>query len=258
VVGGTAPRLGRLYELVKAGLLPEPISKVPRRTGLALIGYLLSVERQDTDAREVMVNAFRGVKLENRKLIEVASRNGLQHAWGVGWTPSDYDASYWFGQLATLAHMARVSGKTGTVLLLDELESLIDLPRSNSRRKAYEGLHALLFNDFGAPALLTVLAFTPAFVTGLRKDADGLGAMYHKEWASFWQDQTEEIPALKKAEAIELIQRIAALHGVAYRRSTVTENSEIGAIVSAWSRTGGSVGDLVRRGVTTLDTMTST
>lgn len=246
------PSMGRVYPLASAGLIP-PLHQLPRRTGLALIGFVLALEAGDGTVQQIMLNVLRGLPLENRSVIEAAKQVGLKRA-GVGYTPSPYDSDYWFGQFSTLCHIARTCGFTGTVLILDELESLVDLTRSSSRRKAYAVLHDLFFNDHKAPGLFSAFAFTPAFVTGLRADIEAEGDRFYRDWRGLWADAFLEIERLSNTNAYELARRISRIYQTGHRVDDAARlEGKLVQICTEWSKSRAATGELVRRIVSTLD-----
>ena len=176
--------------------------------------------------------------MRNGELLDVARSCGLTGQVQVGWAPSDYDIGYWLGQFSVLCHLARAAGFAGTILLLDELESLVDPSlRRPSREKAYRVLHELLFNDHDAPGLLSVFAFTPAFLDGLRGDLAAGGPAYYDEWSPLWSDDHFVIEGLTPSEAPNVIDKICAVFEVAYGvDSGEVSRHERASFVQEWSR----------------------
>jgi len=240
VVEYVPPNIYTLHALAQQHLVPAmaPNEMVPRRTGLALVAYLLAVRRGDDEARIVAENVLRGANIRNSDLIDVAKSCGLTGAVWVGYAPNDYNAPYWLGQFSVLCHIARAAGYSGTILLLDELESLVDVSlRRPSREKAYSVLHELLFNDHNAPSLVSVFAFTPAFLQGLRQDLSAGGDDYYAEWDPLWTDDHFEIQALSDSEARSIVDRIKTLFEVAYGESAgAMTRTDHESIIREWRR----------------------
>jgi len=246
------PTTGLIYPLAEQGLVP-PVEQVPRRTRLALVGYVLSRQAAKPDEARIMIGVFQGMKLENREVIAAAMRGGLEKAYS-GFTPSNYDDAYWFGQLASFCHIARTGGFGGLVVLLDELESLVDLVRSDSRNKAYRVLQSLFFNKYKSAGMLMVFAFTPAFLTGLEEDVAAGGNEFSEKWRELLQTRSVEIPPLRNVDVISLIGRLASLHGSAFGWDPASAIvSRQAALVDRWRRTGKSVRDLVKAAIHLLD-----
>src|SRR5437870_9934644 len=109
----------RALRLADLGKLP-PKEEIPRRTTLALTGYLIAAQVGNDEIRRQMIQGLLDVQIENRQLIALAEQVGFRKSH-VDYTPSRYDGMFFFQQLNVLGHMLRVIGYQGTVLLLDEL-----------------------------------------------------------------------------------------------------------------------------------------
>jgi hypothetical protein len=139
-------------------------------------------------------------------------------------------------------------------VLLDELESLVDLQRSDSRNKAYRVLQNLFFNKYKAIGMLMVFAFTPAFLTGLEDDIAAGGDEFSEKWRDLLRTRSIEIPPLRNVDVLSLIGRLASLHGSAFGwdpASAIASRQE--ALVDGWSRTGKSVRSLVKAVIHLMD-----
>src|SRR5262249_38724272 len=105
----------------------------------------------------------------NKTLCEAAQKLGLEPG-GISWTPSAYDSEFWVGQLKTIIFLATATGRPGALIVLDEIESLLELGRSSSKKRAYREMKALFRNMYGLSRTWLVLAYTPAFLVGLERD----------------------------------------------------------------------------------------
>ena len=250
-VRNVSPFTNPIYRLPHQNLLP-PASSMPKRTTLALYGYLRALEREDSETQEIMINVLRGMKIENRAIIRSAERVGAQPQF-IGYTPSPYDIEYWMGQFAVICFMARAIGVVGCMLLLDEIESLIDLNNVASRRKAYAVLNHIITNKASIENLFSLLSCTPSFMIHLREDVRSEGDRTFSEWSCL---ETTELSRLSKNEALALVEKIGALYAIAYKwNAEYRLTPEHEAILSEWLTTQGPISELVRSIVTSLDSL---
>jgi hypothetical protein len=246
----------RALRLAELGKLP-PKEVIPRRTTLALTGYLLAAQVGNDEIRRQMAQGLKDIKIENRQLVALAEKVGFIKSY-VGFTPSKYDGMFFFQQLNVLSHMLRVIGYQGTVLLLDEMESVAELRLSISRQKAYRILHALLFNSYDATGLYAVFAFTPGFVAQLTADEDLTGGKYQADWQRLWKENQWELPPIDDHQARTLLEKVAVLHGTAFDWDAMAAlGGGIQRIIQRWSKGGRNIRELVRMGVSFLDSAES-
>ena len=206
-------RMGNLWQLAELGLLPDAKS-IPPRTKVALLGYMVASERGDDQAKELFVNVFRGDRVENRVLATQLTRLGVEPKF-IGYTPSVYDTGFYFGQLATLAHLIKTIGLSGIVVLVDEAAAITDL-RSNSRRKAYKVVEEIIQNTHGFRAFYMVISYLPALFTQLVRDCDEFSLPYLARWKSVLGPDLMEVQPLSSTDKYELFGKLAKLHSLAY------------------------------------------
>jgi len=115
------------YKLGEIGLLPSDLADIHPRTTLALVGYIMATEQQNEEARIQLLNVMRGPGLSNTCLLKTAQSVRLYRSGFMGYTPSVYDAGYYFGQIKTLIFILRVLGYRGMVTLFDEVTAIVDL-----------------------------------------------------------------------------------------------------------------------------------
>jgi hypothetical protein len=241
------------FRLGQVGLLPEDVRTIHPRTRVALVGYIMAAEQQNEDARLQFLSVLRGPSLSSGDLLEVAGRINLKRKAFIGYTPTPYDAKYYFGQLRTLIFILRVLGYKGMVTLFDEVTAIMDLG-ARSREKAYKVLDSLFFNDYAYEGLYTVFAYMPPFVNQLRADSGRTDEDYMERWSGIWDERMRELEPLGETDMHELLRRLANLHGVA-RSWPAWSSVEAAAssLVKACRRNGGTTRDLVRSGLELFD-----
>jgi hypothetical protein len=245
------PFTNPIYQLPHQDLLP-PASSIPKRTAHALFGYLRALEREDSGTQEIMTNVLRGMKIENRAIIKSAEKVGAQPQF-IGYTPTSYDNEYWMGQFAVICFMARAIRVVGCMLLLDEIESLIDLNNVASRRKAYEVLNHFITNKASIGSLFSLLSCTPSFMMHLRGDVRSEGDRVFREWGCL---ETTKLSRLLRNDALVLVEKLGALHAIAYNlNAEFRVTSEHEAIISEWLTAQAPISELVRSIVTSLDNL---
>jgi hypothetical protein len=248
-VQNASPRTNPVYRLSHQYLLPKA-NTIPKRTALALFVYLRALERDVPDVEELVTNVFRGMKVENRAIVRAGEKVGVEPHF-IGYTPSSYDIDYWLGQFGVICYMTRATRLSGSLVLLDEIESLIDLNNVSSRRKAYEVLSHIIANQSGMASLVSILSCTPAFLRHLRQDIGALGHTVSDQWKTL---KAFKLSKLSMKDALALIEKIGQLCAIAYSSDRPFElSSEHEVIASEWLRNGSSVGELVRTVVNKLD-----
>lgn len=250
---GTARSMAIVYKLSQAGLLPADPQVMDLRTRIALVGYLMTSEQQNEDARVQLLNVLRGNGLTNTQVLHVAWSIKLVPPGRIGWTPSPYDAGHYFGLLRTLIFIMRAVGYSGMTALFDEVTAIMDL-RARSREKAYKVLDSLFFNVYGYEGLYSVFAFMPPFIKQLQADRWRTSEDYAKRWSDLWGERMREIKALDDREIYELLRRLAHLHGVARSwPAWPSVAAEIGGLATGFRRNGASTRDLVKTALKHFD-----
>ncbi|MDE2778192.1 MAG: DUF2791 family P-loop domain-containing protein [Chloroflexota bacterium] len=247
-----------MYQLSEAGLLPGSVEQIHRRTSLALVGYIVATERQDEDARMQFLSALKGPGLTNSRLIEIAKDIELRIPRYVGYTPSQYDADYYFSQLRTLIFIFKSLGYKGMAVLFDEVTAIIDLG-SRSREKAYKVLDSLLVDSYRFRGLYTVFAYMPPFMTQLRADRGIMGHEHLERWRHLVDDRMIELSPLSRADQEELLRRLSYLHGVAYDwPATEVVGPRAGSLARAYQESGLPTREFVRMAIDSLDLLYET
>jgi hypothetical protein len=113
----------------------------------------------------------------------------------IGYTPSNYDTGFYFGQLATLAHLIKIIELSGMVVLVDEAAAITDL-RSNSRRKAYKVVDEIIQNTAGFTSFYMVISYLPALITQLVRDCGEFDLSYLARWKSVLGPELLEVEPL--------------------------------------------------------------
>ena len=203
-----------IYKLSQVGLLPSRVEQVHRRTGLALVGYIMATEQQNQDARMQFLNVLKGPGITNTRLIETGKTINLHRRGFMGYTPSAYDTDYYFGQLGTLTFILRSIGYKGMTVLFDEVTAIVDLA-SRSREKAYKVLDSLFVNEQDSQGLYTVFAYMPPFITQLRADRQLVGQEHLQRWGYLFDRRMTELAPLVRTDMEELLRRLLYLHGIA-------------------------------------------
>lgn len=250
---GTNRSMTIAYKLGEISLLPSNVVGIPTRTRLALVGYIMATEQQNEEAKIQFLNVIRGPGLTNTCLLETAQSVRLHRKGFMGYTPSAYDSVYYFGQIKTLIFILRVLGYRGMVTLFDEVTAIIDLG-SRSRKKAYEVLDSLFFNEHKCEGLYAVFAYMPAFINQLRADRSYVDEDYVQRWSTFWDQQMREIESLDGNQLDELLRRLAYLHSIArsWPAWSIVAN-DAKALIKEHQREGLPIRDLVRKGLDLLD-----
>ena len=247
-----------MYQLSEAGLLPGNVEQIHRRTSLALVGYIVATERQDEDARMQFLSALKGPGLSNSRLIEIANSIKLRIPRYVGYTPSQYDADYYFGQLRTLIFIFKSLGYKGMAVLFDEVTAIIDLG-SRSREKAYKVLDSLLVDSYRFRGLYTVFAYMPPFMTQLRDDCRIMGHEHLERWSHLFNDRMIELSPLDGADKEELLRRLSYLHSVAFDwPATQVVGQRPRSLARAYQESGPPTREFVRRVIYSLDLLYET
>ncbi len=254
------PRLGNCrrsmqiaYRLGELGLLPNEVEKIHPRTRVALVGYVMACEQQNEEAKRDLLGVLRGPGLESRELIRLIESVNLTRKGFIGYTPSPYDAAYYFGQLCVLVFIMRSVGFKGMLTLFDEVTAIVDLG-SRSREKAYKVLDSLFLNNYQYRGLYTVFAYMPPFITQLRSDASTGDSNYINRWRPVLEGRVREILPLSQTQQIELIRRIAQLHGKAHDwQAEELLGGDIEKLVKDGARASLSTRDLVRMSVEFLE-----
>ena len=242
-----AMNMGQFYRLRDAGLLP---GSSPRRTTLCLLLYVWGARQSSAEACRLALGGLRGEQIANRSLCEAAQKLTLDPGY-VSWTPNAYDSEFWFGQLKTVIFMATATGRPGALIVLDEIESLLELGRSSSKGRAYREMTALFRNVYGLARTWLVLAYTPAFLVGLERDlvADdnfrGALSVVRKQAGI-------ELPArLEPGDAECVVKHVREIYAIA--RKTTLRLGDPAQLVQRWIRTGGATRELVRMSVEECD-----
>ena len=247
-----------MYQLSKAGLLPDNVKQIHRRTSLALVGYIVATEQQNEDARMQFLSALRGPGLSNSQLIEIANVIKLRIPRYVGYTPSQYDTDYYFGQLRTLIFIFRSLGYKGMVVLFDEVTAIIDLG-SRSREKAYKVLDSLLVDSHRFRGLYTVFAYMPPFMTQLLADRGIMGHEHLERWSQVFNDRMIELSPLDRVDKEELLRRLSYLHSVAFDwPATEVVEQTARSLAREYQENGLPTREFVRRAIGSLDLLYET
>lgn len=250
---GTPRSMAISYKLSEIGLLPTETRSIHPRTRVALVGYLMAIEQQNLDAARQMAGVLSGPGLASGDLIRVAKGVGLNRKAFIGYTPSAYDADYYFGQLKTVVFILRVVGYKGLVTLFDEITAIVDLG-SRSREKAYKVLDSLFLNKYGYEGLYCVFAYMPAFFTQLRSDRSDIAKDFVDLWQSMWDERLREIVPLTDTELRELFGRLARLHGVARKwNAEDAVRGEVPRLISECRKDGNVNRTFVRKCLAVLD-----
>jgi hypothetical protein len=142
-------------------------------------------------------------------------------------------------------------------VMLDELESLVALRVSTSRRKAYRVLDSLFSRSYHTPGLLLIFAYTPAFLRGVARDYDAYGDELHHSWRELAAKNSLEVSSLTVGDAAELLQRLALLYSRAEDWDAVGASASFGtAMIAQWSAARGSARDLVKAAIHRFDSLT--
>lgn len=243
----SAMNMGQFYRLRDAGLLPE---SSPRRTTLCLLLYVWGARQGSAEACRLALAALRGEQITNRTLCEAAQTLTLDPGH-IGWTPSPYNSEFWFGQLKTVIFMATATARPGALIILDEIESLLELGRSSSKRRAYREMTALFRNVYGWARTWLVLAYTPAFLVGLEQDrvADG---NFRGALSVVRKQAGIELPLrLEPGDAECVVKHVREIYAMV--RKTTLRLGDPAQLVQRWSRTGGATRELVRMSVEECD-----
>lgn len=252
LVANARPTLAMLRPVSSAGLLPL-YDEIPRRCRLCLAGYLLAWIRDEPAMAEPMLRALGGLDISNGDLCRVGQEIGLER-WSVGFTPSKYDDEFWFTQMGLVACIARTAGRPAMAVLLDELESLISLSRSTSRDKAYRVLNGLFQRHYPLAGVLLVFAYTPDFLERVHRDFDAYGHEFRKSWRRVVDANSFEVAELDEDGALDLVGRIASLHGLAEDwDGGEAMRSRRADLIKAWRTNNRSTRYLVRSAVSLLD-----
>jgi hypothetical protein len=253
VLQGTNRSMAIAYKLAGAGLLPEDVTRIHPRTRVALVGYVMATEQQNEDARLQFLSVLLGPGLTSTALLDAARAVNLQRKGFIGYTPSPYDADYYFSQLRTIIFVLRVLGYRGMVILFDEVTAIVDLA-GRSRDKAYKVLDSLFLNEYGYTGLYSVFAYMPPFINQLRADRSRADNDYVERWGDLWDERMRELRPLDDREMVLLLQRIADLHGLARGwPAWVRVEEDAHRLVAASRRDGAATRDLVRQGLALLD-----
>ncbi|MDF1500088.1 MAG: DUF2791 family P-loop domain-containing protein, partial [Anaerolineales bacterium] len=158
---------------------------------------------------------------------------------------------YYFDLIRVLTFMLRVLGHNGMVILLDEIESIVDLQKS-SRRRAYALLDSIFFNDFDLENLYAIFSYTPEFVAKLQRDASAKTTEYAKQWVDICGQQELGLVPLTDTEIEELINKIVELHSIAYEYQVGGLTNKVAKMMTSYRKIN-SVRELVRTTVDRLD-----
>lgn len=240
VLENASMNMGQFYKLRDAGLLPE---HSPPRTTLCLLLYVWSLRLDQPETTQLALSALRGEQVTNTALCEAAAGLGLDPG-RIGYTPSAYKSEFWFGQLSTLLFIAHSVGVAGVLIILDEIESLLDLGRSSSKRRAYSEMTALFGNAYGLPRTWLVLAYTPAFLVGLERDQVADAAFREALAAVRRTSEVDLPPQLSARDAECLVRRVRSLVEIA--DGSAVRLPDPATTVARWSRTSAPTRELVR------------
>jgi hypothetical protein len=241
--------------LAEHDLLPD-INTIHPRTRVTLAGYLAAKRKNEPEVTKTMLSVLRGLAIESRVICWEAERVGIENP-GTGFTPTKYDDEYWFGQLGVICHIARVAGYGALTVMLDELESLVALRVSTSRRKAYRVLDSLFSRSYDTPGLLLIFAYTPAFLAGVARDYDAYGDELHHSWRELAGQNSLDVSRLSAGDASKLLQRLADLYGNSEGSDARAALASFGqALIARWSADRGSARDLVKAAIHKFDSLT--
>lgn len=250
--------MSQFYKLRDAGLLPE---FCPKRTTLCLLLYIWATRQGIEESRSLALAALRGDEIPNTALCQAAEALGLDPG-RVGWTPSVYKSDFWFGQLKTLVLLAKGSGLSGAVVVLDEIESLLDLKLPSSKRRAYNEMWSLFRNEYGLAATWLVLAYTPDFLVGLERSrligkvTHGSDPMvddgFHKSLADLRKTGEIDLPRrLEQRDAECVVRHVREIYQTASGAPLRLPDPQ--QTVQRWSKTAGATRELVRMAVDECD-----
>jgi hypothetical protein len=214
VLVSTNPSMAMAYKLSELGLIP-PAKGISARTRLSLLGYLLATQNSNQEAQITFLNVMRGPGVTNSVLMQTIGSLDFFYPYGVGYTPSDYDEKYYFGQLRTLIFILRVLGYRGLVALFDEVTAIVGL-YSRSREKAYRVLNSLFFNEWEYEGFYTVFAYLPAFINQLRADRYLSGGDLMEKWSPIWEKSMRQVASLNSHQMFELAKRLAMIHSISW------------------------------------------
>lgn len=252
LVANARPTLAMLRRLSEVGLLP-PYDNVSRRCRLELTAYLLATVKNNPEVVRTMVNAIRGQQLSNNELCGAAIGVGWE-PWYVGYTPTKYDDAFWFGQLGLLSHLARSTDWSATAVLLDELESLIELQSSRSRDKGYRVLNGLFRGEYSLGGILMVFAYTPEFLRRVHRDFEAYGHEFRESWLRIVEDNSFNLDELDEGNVSALLDRLSLLHGAAENWNAAdAANSSRLQLLRDWRKNGRSTRFFVRSAISALD-----
>jgi len=254
----TGRNMALAYKLAEMGLIPNA-KEVSVRTRIALIGYLLASQHDEDEGRTTFLNVLRGPGVSNTELIVTANSLDFSYPYSLGYTPSIYDVEYYFGQIRTLVFIIRSVGCEGLVTLFDEVTAVVNLNNSRSREKAYRVLNSLFFNEWHYEGLYTVFAYLPAFINQLREDRYLSSGDLVQKWSSLWQENMKQVAALDSHDMLELAERLAEIHNIAWKWEAWPESANT---ARAWIRdcewAGYSPRDFVRGLLQRLDQLRDT
>ena len=114
-----------------------------------------------------------------------------------------------------LPALFRRMGYRGWVLLFDEGEAMIQVPRP-MRARSYRTLHRLLYPDAPCPGLHPVFAFTPDFFQRLHEEEYHLPP-FERNYADAWRHlNVHHLRGLSRAAWHDLGATLITLHAAAY------------------------------------------
>jgi hypothetical protein len=147
--------------------------------------------------------------------------------------------------------MAVATGRPGALIVLDEIESLLELKRSSSKRRAYNEMTALFMNVYGWASTWLVLAYTPAFLVGLEGDSVA-GSDFRRSLSVVRRAGGIELPRrLEPSDAECVVKHVREIYAMAYR-ITLRLGAEA-QLVRRWHQTGSATRELVRMSVDECD-----
>ena len=168
--------------------------------------------------KNFLSTCFLATRLENRVLATQPTKLGAEPKF-IGYAPSVYDTGYYFGQLATLAHLIKIIGLSGLVVLVDEAAAITDL-RSNSRRKACKVVDEIIQNTHGFRAFYMVISYLPALFTQQVRDCDEFSLPYSSRWKSVLGPDLMEVEPLSSTDKYKLFEKLAKLNSLAFSWQT--------------------------------------
>jgi len=246
-LAGAAMNMGQFYRLRDAGLLPQ---SSPPRTTLCLLLYIWGARQSSDEACRLAISALRGDQITNKTLCEAAQKLNLDPG-RISWTPNTYNSEFWFGQLKTIIFLATAMGRPGALIVLDEIESLLELGRSSSKRRAYSEMKALFLNVYGWARTWLVLAYTPAFLVGLERDEAADNDFRETLSAVRREAGIALAPRLEQHDAECVVTHVREIYQM--WRGTRRQLSEPAELVRRWIRSGGPTRELVRMSVEECD-----